>query len=127
MIEEIQEPEPFALPLEEFASRSTHRVELPQYPVSLTATEDPALFPRDEMTNFTHPSTGYTALNERLVNGKRERSEDEPSDAPPQPKFLRVAERRSAKRKRFTQSHIEWQQLRGGALASICMETKKSA
>ena len=74
MIEEVQEPEPFALPLEEFASRSTHRVELPQYPVSLTATEDPALFPRDEMTNFTHPSTGYTALNERLVNGKRERS-----------------------------------------------------
>ena len=91
MIEEIQEPEPFALPLAEFARRSTHRVELTQYPVSLTATEDPALFPRDEITNFTHPSTGYTALNERLLSGKRERSEDELSDAP-EPKFLRVAE-----------------------------------
>ena len=50
--------------------------------------------------------------NERQVDRKRGRLADEPGDVP-QPKFLKVAERMqewrgAAKRKRFTQRHIEW-------------------
>ena len=106
----LEDPSSLQLPLvlADVVSQSTHRIQIPQYPVSLTATDDPNMCP-SSMAGFLGTAQDQ---NERQVDHKRRRTADAPGDVP-QLKFLKVAERMqewrgAAKRKRFTQRHIEW-------------------